>query len=94
MRSSDVEQTAIDRVLDLRGQVCPHTLIESMTALEEIQEDAVLKIVLDYLPAVRDVPRTLRKEGYEVIAVYPSDVADWVILVRNTALGREDGGVQ
>jgi len=94
MRPSDVEQTAIDRVLDLRGQVCPRTLVDAMTALEEIRENAVLKIVLDYLPAVRDIPRTLKKEGYAILAVYPGDGADWVILVRNTALGREDGGVQ
>jgi TusA-related sulfurtransferase len=38
---------------------------------------------VDYPPAVCDVPRSLKNEGYEIIEVSPINETDWAILVRN-----------
>ena len=73
----------IDKELDLKGKVCPYTFVESMLALEEIEIGEVLRVIVDYPPAVCDVPRSLKNEGYEILDVSPINKTDWAILVRN-----------
>ena len=72
-----------DQELNLKGNICPYTFIESMLALEEMKPNEVLRVIVDYPPAVCDVPRSLKNEGYEIIEVSPVNEIDWAILVRN-----------
>jgi tRNA 2-thiouridine synthesizing protein A len=72
-----------DRELDLKGKICPYTFIESMLTLEEMERGEVLRLIVDYAPAVCDVPRSLKNEGYEVLDVSPINETDWEIWVRN-----------
>ncbi|HXZ38608.1 MAG TPA: sulfurtransferase TusA family protein [Thermodesulfobacteriota bacterium] len=72
-----------DRELNLKGKICPYTFIESMLTLEEMKRDEVLRVIVDYPPAVCDVPRSLKNEGYEVLDVSPINETDWEIWVRN-----------
>jgi TusA-related sulfurtransferase len=72
-----------DQELNLKGKICPYTFIESMLTLEEMKPDAVLRVIVDYPPAVCDVPRSLKNEGYEVLEVSPINETDWAIWVRN-----------
>ena len=74
----------IDRELNLKGKVCPYTFIESMLALEEMEIGEVLRVIVDYPPAVCDVPKSLKNEGYEILDVRPVNGTDWAILVKNT----------
>ena len=74
----------VDRELNLKGKVCPYTFIESMLALEEMKVGEVLRVIVDYPPAVCDVPKSLKNEGYEILEVSPTNETDWVILVKNT----------
>ncbi len=76
-----------DQELNLRGKICPYTFIESMLALEDMKPDEVLRIIVDYPPAVCDVPRSLKNEGYEILEVSPLNESDWAILVRNKEMG-------
>ena len=73
----------VSRELNLKGKVCPYTFIESMLALEEMKTDEVLRVIVDYPPAVCDVPRSLKNEGYEILEVSAVNETDWAILVRN-----------
>jgi len=81
-RKSEAQE--IDRELNLKGKVCPYTFIESMLALEEMKIGEVLRVVVDYPPAVCDVPKSLKNEGYEILDVSPMNGTDWAIVVRNT----------
>lgn len=81
-KSPDVQK--IDKELNLKGKVCPYTFIESMLALEEMEIGEVLRIIVDYPPAVCDVPKSLKNEGYEILNVSPINDTDWAILVKNT----------
>jgi tRNA 2-thiouridine synthesizing protein A len=76
-----------DQEINLKGKVCPYTFIESMLALEEMETDQVLRVVVDYPPAVCDVPRSLKNEGFEILEVLPINDTDWAILVRNKEMG-------
>jgi tRNA 2-thiouridine synthesizing protein A len=59
--------------LDLCGEVCPYTFIRAKLALEELPPGAELLILLDHPAAFRSVPRALREDGHDVLAVEPLD---------------------
>jgi tRNA 2-thiouridine synthesizing protein A len=73
----------VHRELNLKGKICPYTFIESMLALEEMETNHVLRVIVDYPPAVCDVPRSLKSEGYDILDVSPINETDWAILVWN-----------
>ena len=83
LQRRDTRSTSFDQELNLKGKICPYTFIESMLALEEMKPDEVLRVIVDYPPAVCDVPRSLKNEGYEILEVSPVNETDWAILVRN-----------
>ncbi len=72
----------IDRVLDLKGEVCPYTFVWSKLALEEMESGQVLGILVDYLPATTNVPRSLKAEGHRILQVAQLNDDDWQIVVR------------
>ena len=74
----------IDEELDLRGEVCPYTFVKSKLYIEEMQVGQILRVVLDHLPAVDNVPRSMQGEGHEVVAVYQANEDDWHVTVRKT----------
>jgi len=82
-KEREVRSLPVDQELNLKGKICPYTFIESMLALEEMETGAILRVIVDYPPAVCDVPRSLRNEGYEILDVSPINKTDWAILVRN-----------
>ncbi len=73
---------ATDRTLDLRGEVCPYTLLKSKLALEEMAVGQVLEVILDHRPAVEDVPKGLRYEGQVVLLVEATSALEWKVVVR------------
>ncbi len=71
-----------DRELDIRGEVCPFTFVKSKLVLEQMELGQVLRVVLDYPPSVENVPKSMREEGQEVLAVNKLDNNTWEILIR------------
>ena len=77
--------TDSDLELDLRGEVCPYTFVKAKLATEEMAAGQVLRILLDHLPAVDDVPRSLATQGDEVLQVRQLNDTDWEVLVKKAA---------
>jgi len=71
-----------DQELDLKGEVCPYTFVKSKLAMEELEVGQVLRVVVDHLPAVENVPRSLKNEGQDILEVAPINETDWCIIVR------------
>jgi tRNA 2-thiouridine synthesizing protein A len=71
-----------DRELDIRGEVCPFTFVKSKLVLEQMELGEVLRVVLDYPPSVENVPKSMREEGQEVLAINKLDNNTWEILIR------------
>jgi Predicted redox protein, regulator of disulfide bond formation len=71
-----------DRELDIRGEVCPFTFVKSKLVLEQMELGQVLRVVLDYPPSVENVPKSMREEGQEVLAINQLDNNTWEILIR------------
>ena len=72
-----------DAALDLAGETCPFTFVRTRLALEGLPIGAVLRVVVDHEPAVRNIPRSAREWGQEVLAVTALAEQRWAIdLVR------------
>jgi TusA-related sulfurtransferase len=71
-----------DRELDIRGEVCPFTFVKSKLVLEQMELGQVLRVILDYPPSVENVPKSMREEGQEVLAINQIDNNTWEILIR------------
>ncbi|MBI5166848.1 MAG: sulfurtransferase TusA family protein [candidate division NC10 bacterium] len=72
----------IDQELNLKGEVCPYTFVKSKLALEEMDSGQVLRVIVDHLPAVQNVPRSLGNEGHQVLEVAQINESDWSITVK------------
>lgn len=72
----------IDQEIDLKGEVCPYTFVKSKLAIEEMESGQVLRVILDHMPAVENVPRSLSGEGHEVLGVKQVNATDWTVTVR------------
>ncbi|MFH1540113.1 MAG: sulfurtransferase TusA family protein [bacterium] len=72
----------VNKRIDIRGEVCPYTFIKSKLAIEELEPGRVLEVVVNHLPAVENVPRSMENEGHEVVSVERDTGDDWIITIR------------
>ncbi|RUM58458.1 MAG: hypothetical protein DSY60_01690 [Persephonella sp.] len=71
-----------DRELDLRGEVCPFTFVKSKLIIEQMNVGEVLKVILDYYPSVENVPKSMKDEYQEVLAVKQIGENLWEVYIR------------
>lgn len=72
----------IDKKLDIRGEVCPYTLVKSKLAIEDIEVGQVLEIILDYPEAADSIPKAMLNYGNSVLKVEKINPKEWVILIK------------
>ncbi len=58
-----------DKVLDLCGVACPMNFVKTKLKLEEMNDGEVLEIHLDDGEPIRNVPRSVKDEGHEIVSV-------------------------
>lgn len=68
-----------DHDLDLRGEICPFTFVRAKLAMEPLAVGAQLCIVVDNLPASRNVPSSLQQWGQIVHHVHEVMPGTWTI---------------
>ena len=72
-----------DAELDLAGEICPFTFVRTRLALEGLPIGGVLRVLVDHEPATRNIPRSAREWGQEVLGVSSVGTSKWAIdLVR------------
>lgn len=49
--------------LDIRGKVCPLTFVYTKLALEKMKPGDILKIILDFPAAVKNVPASCERQN-------------------------------
>lgn len=69
-------------VLDLSGEVCPFTFVRTKLALEALPLGATLRVIVDHEPAVRNVPRSAREWGQDVLGTEALADGRWAIDLR------------
>lgn len=72
----------IDKKLDIRGEVCPYTLVKSKLGMESIEVGEVLEILLDYPEASQSIPKAMHNYGHTVLKVEKINPKEWVIQVK------------
>lgn len=76
------EEGKADKTIDIRGQVCPYTFVRSKLAIEKMNIGEVLEIILDYRPAVDNVPKSMQNEGQKVLKIEQTGEKEWHIFIR------------
>lgn len=74
-------QLQADRELNLFGDHCPITFAKTKIALEEMAIGQVLRVLLDWEPATRNVPKSVELYGDEVLALEPIDSGGWSLWI-------------
>lgn len=69
--------------LDLRGEVCPYTLLRCKLAIEELSTGTHLRICVDHRPAFTSLPRALRSDGHTVTDVSLDGNVCWIEIAVN-----------
>lgn len=68
--------------LDLRGSICPYTLISSKDTLDRLAPGQDLVILVDYFPALRSVISSVEQDGHEVSHYRREQEGHWTIWAR------------
>lgn len=61
----------LDARLDITGDVCPMTFVRVKLALERLPPGALLGVRLNAGEPLRNVPRSVRAEGHEILRLAP-----------------------
>lgn len=81
------QKSVIVRKLDIRGKVCPMTFVYTKLALEKMNEGEIIEVLLDFPPAVENIPDSCRRQGLaEVLEIKKIDRNNkvWQLNLRKT----------
>lgn len=71
--------------LDIRGKICPMTFIYTKLTLEEMNSGEYLEVLVDYPPAVENIPYSCKRqdlaETFE-IKEFDSDKNVWQLILK------------
>ena len=77
-----IDETDIDKTLDVKGEVCPFPWVKAKKAIKKLRVGQVLRIVGDHGPALKNIPHNFTDEGQSVLKAEPIDGIEWEIIVR------------
>lgn len=77
-----ISEFKIDKELNLKGTVCPDNFIKAKLVLEGLNAGQILKTVVDYEPAVTEVPKAMESDGHKVLEVKQLNENDWEIIIQ------------
>jgi len=72
----------VDQTLDLKGVTCPINFVKTKLKLEEMEMNQILEIILDDGEPIQMVPRSVKEEGHQVLAVEKIDKKHYKLLIR------------
>jgi TusA-related sulfurtransferase len=73
---------APEHTLDISGETCPFTFVRTKLALEALPIGAELRVIVDHEPAVRNIPRSAKEWGQDVIGTAALPEGRWAIDLR------------
>lgn len=76
------EPESLTGEVDLRGEVCPYTLVKTKHAIAEVSVGETLLIRFDNFASASGVPAALRREGQEVVSICEDGAGEWLLEIR------------
>ena len=64
----DLSEQSNIKTLDLKGQICPWPVIFTMKELQKMNDGEILKVTIDHLPSILNIPAAASKEGNEIVS--------------------------
>jgi molybdopterin/thiamine biosynthesis adenylyltransferase/TusA-related sulfurtransferase len=81
-RAADCPVCRAKATLDITREVCPMTYVRTKLQLEALSPGDVLEVLLAGEEPLKNVPRSARDEGHEVLSVNPQPGGSWRLLLR------------
>ena len=72
----------IDDKVDITDVKCPVTFVKTKVALEELDAGQVLQVHINDGEPVQNVPRSLKEEGHEILALDDNGDGKFELYVR------------
>jgi tRNA 2-thiouridine synthesizing protein A len=63
------DEPVADQELDITAEVCPMTFVRTRLALDRMARGQILRVRLRGEEPLRNVPRTAREQGHEVLSL-------------------------
>jgi TusA-related sulfurtransferase len=63
------DKLVADQELDITAEVCPMTFVRTRLALDRMTPGQILRVRLRGEEPLRNVPRTAREQGHEVLSL-------------------------
>ena len=82
MLDADRTNSRVDTYLDITGDRCPMTYVRVRLALDRMTAGQVLSVTLKGDEPSRNVPRTAREQGHEVMLAEPAADGATVLWIR------------
>ncbi|MFX1588798.1 MAG: sulfurtransferase TusA family protein [Promethearchaeota archaeon] len=57
------KKNMVIKKIDIKGHICPMTFVYTKLALEELNEDDILEVELNFRPAVKNVPKNCERQS-------------------------------
>jgi tRNA 2-thiouridine synthesizing protein A len=70
--------------VDIRSELCPMTYVRTKLKLESIAPGEVLEVLLRGEEPLRNVPRSAREEGHEVLSLTEQPEGHFRLLLRKS----------
>lgn len=71
-----------DASIDITREVCPMTYVRVKLALEGLPDGAVLEVLLTGAEPLKNVPRSAREEGHQVLSQEPAPAGAVRLMIR------------
>jgi tRNA 2-thiouridine synthesizing protein A len=68
-KGSRQESGEVDERIDLRMELCPLNFVKIKLKLEQMAAGQILEVLLDDGEAMRNVPRSVKDEGHEILKI-------------------------
>ena len=75
-------QIKADMFQNLRGVGCPMNLVKTKVAFSKMQSGQILGLIIDNGPPINYVPRSVIREGHEILSQEQLDDGTWSVLIR------------
>ncbi|HEY3347042.1 MAG TPA: sulfurtransferase TusA family protein [Nitrospirota bacterium] len=72
--------------IDLRGICCPTNFVRAKLALEEIEADTEVEILLDDGEPVKNLPKSLISEGHKLLGLTEDEAGFYRLRILTVAL--------
>jgi thiosulfate/3-mercaptopyruvate sulfurtransferase len=79
--SVTLERTEDTNQIDLRGELCPYTLIYTKKKIDELLPGAKLQVLIDNEDATQTIPAWAEQTGHQILKLEPSENG-WRIVIQ------------